>query len=246
VTALFQRWSQAVVLLAWGAVFTGFSLTGRTAALLHPMFRPLALGAGILMMLLAVATLWNGREPGTARDCSSRRGLLSHIGSCLVLLVPLGLAAHWCTGTFSGETIRNRPAVESAQGLRPKAASPQVETHTGPGRAEVIDLLYAAADPTLRTEWEGRKVELIGQLMQDPALPAGRFKVVRMFMICCAADARPVATLVDGALPTGLDDLGWVRVVGEATFPVENGASIAVLKATEVSGTAPPEETMLY
>jgi hypothetical protein len=38
----------------------------------------------------------------------------------------------------------------------------------------------------------------------------------------------------------------WVRVVGEATFPLENGRRIAVLQAETVEKTNPPEESMLY
>ena len=65
--------------------------------------------------------------------------------------------------------------------------------------AEVLDLLYAAQDINLRKDFEGKTVQLIGQLMPDTADNAkgSRFKAVRMFMTCCAADARPVAALVE-------------------------------------------------
>ena len=40
---------------------------------------------------------------------------------------------------------------------------------------------------------------MIGQLIPDNVSNANgkRFKLVRMFMTCCAADARPVATLIE-------------------------------------------------
>ena len=65
--------------------------------------------------------------------------------------------------------------------------------------AEVLDLLYAAQDNLLRKDFEEKQVQLIGQLMPDASNNAkgNRFKAVRMFMTCCAADARPVATLVE-------------------------------------------------
>jgi uncharacterized membrane protein YcgQ (UPF0703/DUF1980 family) len=73
-----------------------------------------------------------------------------------------------------------------------------------------------------------------------------RFKAVRMFMTCCAADARPVAVLAESAqLPT-LPEMTWIKVTGTATFPIENGRRIAVLKAERVEKCSPPEETMLY
>ena len=73
-----------------------------------------------------------------------------------------------------------------------------------------------------------------------------RFKAVRMFMTCCAADARPVATLVECDTLPKLPEMTWIKVTGTATFPVENGRRISILKAERVEKSAPPEETMLY
>jgi uncharacterized repeat protein (TIGR03943 family) len=114
--------------------------------------------------------------------------------------------------------------------------------------AEVLDLLYAAQDTVLRKDFEGRTVELIGQLMPDQSNNASgkRFKAVRMFMTCCAADARPVATLVECEKLPDLPEMTWVKVTGTSTFPTENGRRTAVLVATKVEKTEPPEESMLY
>ncbi len=114
--------------------------------------------------------------------------------------------------------------------------------------AEVLDLLYAAQDNALRKDFEGKKVQLVGQLMPDTSNNASglRFKAVRMFMTCCAADARPVATLVESDVKQTLPEMSWIKINGTATFPVENGRRIAVLKATGVEKCPPPEESMLY
>ena len=73
-----------------------------------------------------------------------------------------------------------------------------------------------------------------------------RFKAVRMFMTCCAADARPVATLVEADALPNLPEMTWIKVTGTATFPIENGRRISVLKADRVEKSGPPEESMLY
>ena len=114
--------------------------------------------------------------------------------------------------------------------------------------AEVLDLLYAAQDPTLRKDFEGKRIELIGQLMPDATNNASgkRFKAVRMFMTCCAADARPVAALVETEKLPELPEMTWIKITGTSTFPVENGRRVSVLKADKVEKTAPPEESMLY
>ena len=61
--------------------------------------------------------------------------------------------------------------------------------------AEVTDLLFSAEDDTMRPAFEGRTVEVIGQYLPVKDSPSGRFQIVRMFMVCCAADARPVAVI---------------------------------------------------
>ena len=113
---------------------------------------------------------------------------------------------------------------------------------------EVLDLLYAVQDSQLRKDFEGRTVQLIAQMMpfKGENSPPNRFKAVRMFMSCCAADARPVATMVDAQSQLELPEMTWVRIVGKATFPVENGKRTAVIQATSVQQTKPPEETMLF
>ena len=143
----------------------------------------------------------------------------------------------------------NFPTAPAPAANEPPAA-PDYLTRTPDGRivAEVLDLLYAAQDNALRKDFENKAVVLVAQLMPDTANNASgkRFKAVRMFMTCCAADARPVATLVESDTPPGLPEMTWVKVTGTATFPIENGRRIAVLKAERVEKSAPPEESMLY
>ncbi|HWB57883.1 MAG TPA: hypothetical protein VG733_00245 [Chthoniobacteraceae bacterium] len=113
---------------------------------------------------------------------------------------------------------------------------------------QVTDLLYAAQDSSLRPDFKGQTIELVGQLMPDNSdNPNGdRFKLVRMFIVCCAADARPVAVLVQSPTKPNVPEMGWVKVVGSAEFLVEGGRTLAVVKASKVEATNPPEETMLY
>jgi hypothetical protein len=113
--------------------------------------------------------------------------------------------------------------------------------------AEVLDLLYAAQDNVLRKDFEDKTVQLVVQYMPDTGATAGsaRFKGVRMFMTCCAADARPIATLIEGEKLPEVPEMTWVKVTGKATFPVERGRRISVVKAEKVEKTEPPPESML-
>ena len=162
------------------------------------------------------------------------------------------------------KAIKSPPLVESPMpskdGAQPPVPPAQQTTATAPEDylprsksgnliVQVTDLLYAAQDSTLRADFQGKKVELIGQLMPDNVNNASgsRFKLVRMLMVCCAADARPVAVLVDGGGKAKIPDMSWVTVTGHATFPTEGGRMIAVVKADSVTVfDPPPEETMMY
>jgi uncharacterized repeat protein (TIGR03943 family) len=155
-----------------------------------------------------------------------------------------------------GEPLVAAPAVASNSAPAGTEAIPEYLQKTPEGYivAEVLDLLYAVQDSQLRKDFEGRTVQLVAQMMPlgekgtAPAEPGGaaRFKAVRMFMTCCAADARPVSTLVEASVLPDLPEMTWVRIIGKATFPLENGKRTGVLQATSVQQTKPPEEAMLF
>jgi uncharacterized repeat protein (TIGR03943 family) len=139
-------------------------------------------------------------------------------------------------------------------GLPPPLPEPEPEvkdwlqrTPEGYIVAEVLDLLYAAQDNSLRPDFDGKKVQLIGQFMPDKSQgPTGvRFKAVRMFMACCAADARPVATLAEAETMPDIKEMEWVKITGTSTFPIEKGKRVSILKAEKVEKTSPPADAML-
>ncbi len=151
--------------------------------------------------------------------------------------------------TEATATTSNTPPATTDAAAQPAAPNDYLKrTAEGAIEVEVLDLLYAAQDNTLRGDFENKTVQLIGQLMPDTSNNAGgnRFKAVRMFMTCCAADARPVATLVESTTKPEMAEMSWVKITGTSTFPIENGRRIAVLKADRVEATKPPDESMLY
>jgi uncharacterized repeat protein (TIGR03943 family) len=142
------------------------------------------------------------------------------------------------------------PATPATAGATPSPTDYLQRTADGSIVVEVLDLLYAAQDNELRKDFENKRVELIGQLMPDKSATVSegpqRFKAVRMFMTCCAADARPVATFVETAKMPDLPEMTWVRITGTSTFPLENGRRTAILKADKIDKANPPDESMLY
>ncbi len=123
-----------------------------------------------------------------------------------------------------------------------------VKNNKGEIKAEVIDFLYAAQLPDMRSTFEDKQVEVIGQLM--PAKennPKGdRYDLVRMFMTCCAADVQPIALPIHPGEKPGLPEMTWVRISGKATFPVIGGQRRPLIENAKVEKTDPPEDTYLY
>lgn len=151
-------------------------------------------------------------------------------------------------GSNAVATAPGATAPTAAESAEPATNDYLQRTPEGFIVAEVLDLLYAAQDNALRKDFEGKTVQLIGQIMPDTSSNAkgNRFKAVRMFMTCCAADARPVATVVEAKKLPDVPEMTWIKIVGTSTFPVENGRRTAVLQADVIEKTSPPDETMLY
>jgi uncharacterized repeat protein (TIGR03943 family) len=109
---------------------------------------------------------------------------------------------------------------------------------------EVSDLLYSQTEDSLRKLFSGKTVEVIGQYL--PGADKGEFRIVRMFIWCCAADARPISVPVKTQAPVQIADMSWVKVIGQPEFEPNGDHTKVVLKAAQVLPTDPPAEAMLY
>src|SRR5258708_30508861 len=110
---------------------------------------------------------------------------------------------------------------------------------------EVTDLLYGENEESLRKEFTGKTIEVIGQYL--PCSKPNEFKIVLMLIVCCAADARPIAVPVQAQKTVSVADMSWVKVIGTAEFQESGGGKAKVtFKADEIEPTDPPQDAMLY
>ncbi len=141
----------------------------------------------------------------------------------------------------NGGTDQANPAVssqdEGSAKYLPRAADGNVAL-------EVTDLLYGESEDSLRKMFSDKTIEVVGQYVSGAA--PQQFKLVRMFIVCCAADARPLAVPVEVSVPTETAEMGWVKVTGKATYAKNGDRVHVVLKADTVEPTDPPAEAMLY
>lgn len=258
-TLILHRLIAAGVLATWSAVIGIIYFTGRMGAYLHPIFQTFAVAAagvlGVFALLVLVAPDFQ-RGHGSAPRSTGRSLFLA-----LVLVGPLLLAFAQSPDSFGARTVANRtyvqdisqlpvaPSVEpalsdgdsSAETSYPKNAQGQLQT-------QVVDFLYAAQLPELRTELENQPIEVVGQLMPAKGNnPNGnRYDIIRMFMTCCAADVQPLALPVEPREKPTLREMSWVKVTGKATFPVIGGERVPLIEDAVVEKTDPPEDTYLY
>jgi uncharacterized repeat protein (TIGR03943 family) len=109
---------------------------------------------------------------------------------------------------------------------------------------EVSDLLYSETEASLRKMFSGKTIEVIGQYL--PGADKSEFKIVRMFIVCCAADARPISVPVKMQGPVSIADMSWVKVIGQPEFVANGDRTKVIIKAAQVQPTDPPAEAMLY
>ena len=67
-----------------------------------------------------------------------------------------------------------------------------------------------------------------------------------MFIVCCAADARPIAVPVQAETSVSVEDMTWVKVIGQPQYVANGDRTKVVLKAVRVEPTDPPADAMLY
>ncbi len=192
-----------------------------------------------------------------------------------VLLLPLTAAAFISPGQFGEAMVMNRgmvtdvsqlpsaelpggswqdtPAwddsVDSADALLPQDQDEGVEYFTrtpdGAIQVETLDLLFAAEEPALREEFENQRVSIIGQYIPPRGGAEGGFDLVRMFVVCCAADARPLGIKVVGE-PVEVPRMGWVRITGVARFEDKGGPIEPRLELEKIEEVEAPRESFLY
>jgi len=259
-TKALDRWLPPVTLGTWSGILLYFYLSGRLSAFLHPTFRPGVLASGVVLLAFALSAVFSSSDTGCCDDvaCSHAvtRLTTGKLLTFAALILPLMIAVGISHDSFGLAALQNRGVSTGASGLLGGSRDKNTgtadqfipKTASGAIDASVIDLLYAAQDSSLRPDFEGKTVEFVGQLMaENDANPNGnRMKVVRMYMTCCAADARPIAAIIELPGKTAVPDLSWVRVVGKPAFPTEGGKTLPLVKVESIKVTPPPDETMLY
>lgn len=265
---------EAGLLLFWCGVLVGFAASGRVANYLHPLFHGGVWGAGFFLGVLAVLRVIFFRGECSCGEAGFRghtvRNAGGAVGAGVWLVVPVLVAVLVSPSEFGEGAVRNRglffspdelPVVRDGLGFADRvtlgsaypglpgmdADSYLSRTAEGRIRAEILDLILAARDEVLRPDFEGQAVEVVGQFLpsRNEGEDGGRFYLVRVYILCCAADARPLAVVVDGGGETGFAPMSWLKVSGVARFrKSQRGVAVPVIEIEAVEQVGAPERRL--
>lgn len=114
---------------------------------------------------------------------------------------------------------------------------------------DVPQIFYTAGDKELMEVMEGIPVETTAQLMDETLNNPNktRLKAFRLFIECCAADARPLSIPVDfGQAPPEYTEMGWYKLYGKLHYASENGEIIPLIQIEKIESTSEPTDGLLF
>ncbi|GHJ45369.1 membrane protein [Catellatospora sp. TT07R-123] len=246
-----------VMLLLGGAILKA-SLTDMYLRYVKAGLQPFLIGAGLLLVLAAIMTIWYDVRHGTTVDTECADGhdhadddhADEHAGHSggghghreprigwLLIAPVLGLLL------VAPPALGSYAAGQAGTALSSQRTSDFPPLPEGdPVRLSVLDYATRAIFDN-GTSLGERTVQLTGFVSLDPD---GKPLLTRMILSCCAADARPIKVGLTGSAPEGAAPDTWLEVTGTYSTqtladPV-NGEDIPFLNVATWRPVAAPKE----
>jgi putative membrane protein len=220
---------QVFVLALWLVALLWLLEQGRYQRFIAPLFGGLLAGAGGLLLLFLLATVWHDRS---LTQCAPPLGRWARAAVLLLPLVYLSVAPAGGLGSaaFAGRsTGAGRPTA-----IRRLPPHPEAD-----GTVELLDLL------TNFDHYAGQRVHVVGIVYRGAGVPPGHIVLFRFVLTCCAADALPAAVLVECARPDDWAADTWVRATGVPRLTELDGQAAPSLGRAELAPCAAPANPYL-
>lgn len=218
----------------WGGNFLYLAVSGHLRVLLNPLFWPMEIGCGVVLIAMAVGYLLTFRPVANQIDTVLSRRIVLQMG---VLIVPLVVATGFAPVSFSAAALERRAGLSGGRILA-QAGS----TQTQPDHIEIIDLATAAYYPEHIPEVSGKKVSYVGQYFPGSN---GEFRFCRVLMSCCAQDATPIYLHIVGDAPK-FEEMQWIAVEGETFFRKDDGEWTPCVRLAKITASQAPSDPYLY
>ncbi|MEV6494168.1 TIGR03943 family protein [Actinoplanes sp. NPDC051633] len=225
-----NRQAQAVILLLFGGAIVKAGVTDLSLRYVKEGLRPFLVGAGLVLVAAAVATLWYELR----RPLKEEHHHEPRVGWLLIVpVLGLLLVAPPALGSYAAERSGSVLTAQSQSDYPPLP----------PGDPAPISLLDYASRAVFDEgkSLGGRTLRLVGFVTQGAD---GQPMLTRMVLSCCAADGRPIKVGLIGDTPAGLAPDSWVRVDGVYTPRTGtdeiNEAKVPYLEVRSWEQIAPP------
>lgn len=235
-----NRQAQAVVLFLVGGAMVHAGTTDLYLRYVKAGLQPLVVGAGVVLIVAALATVWYERKrsrTGPDKGVEEGHGHVHReprVSWLLVLpLLALILVAPPALGSYSA--LRTGTALQAPLAYAPLPSG-------DPVRLSLVDYAGRAAYDHGRSLGD-RRIAITGFVALDGK---GTPYLVRMALNCCAADAQPVKVGLTGRIPPVIQPDTWLELTGTYTAkrtkdPVNNGI-IPFFDITEAKPVPTPRD----
>jgi len=252
-----NREAQGIVLFVFGGAVLHAGLTDVYLRYVRAGLRPFLLVAGVVLIIVAIATLWYELRPGrAARAAAEKKSILQDDGPgraddghghghghghrepgiawllvlplfALIVVVPPAL------GSYAAD--RTGTALQRPLGFDTLPVQ-------DPLQLTVLDYAGRAVYDHGRS-LGSRRVQITGFVTIGSH---GTPYLTRMILNCCAADAQPIKVALSGKVPAVLGRDAWFDVIGtysakEMKDPV-NGGTIPFIDVSQITPVSAPDD----
>ena len=222
---------QSFVLALFGAALIRLAATDALLRYVRPVARPWVLLAGAGIVAVVVWSLADAtRSPSLAADGHDRGGVSRMAWLVVAPVVAVLVIAPPALGAYAAARVPITAPPPSARGFPPLRAS------TGPTPVTLLDF-YARSAFDGGATLAGHRVELTGFVLRGE--PDG-FRLARLVITCCAADARAVVVRVRSPAAAPRPD-AWVKVIGTYAGTSAAEPTVPVLRAETVTPVSAPD-----
>jgi uncharacterized repeat protein (TIGR03943 family) len=227
-------------LAAWLGIILWLLIEGRYTLYLMPRLGPLLVLALVVLAVCLLAKLVLRRTHGHARN---RIDTWVKPGILLLPLLFLAINHGESLGAFAFD--KRRVMELSPRGGLDSTTLPQRPVGID-GRDDVIletDLLSLHWN---HVQFLGAKVRVLARVARDERLPDGRFILFRFVVLCCVADAQPLAMLADIEGTEIPPEDAWVQATGYVETVEVEGRTSLIIRCDELQRANPPAEHYLF
>jgi len=220
---------QSFVLVLFGAALIRLAATDALLRYVRPVARPWVLLAGAGIVVVALWSLAATRPQSLGAD--EHNGASGMAWLVIAPVIAVAVIAPPALGAYAAARIPVAAPPPSARAFPPLRADTG-----GPTSVTLLDF-YARAEFDGGATLTGHRIELTGFVLHSD--PDG-FRIARLVITCCAADARAVVVRIRSPVATLHPDV-WVTVIGEYAGTKPADPAVPVLRADTVTPVSAPD-----